>query len=836
MIVGFLRRLSIVFGKEMAAYFNSAIAYIFLFVFALLNCGLFMTQFFMMGRADMRSFFYGLPVLLCVFLPAVSMRLWSEEKRGNTQELLLTFPLATNELVLGKFLASFCFYLIALASTASIPVMLVVLGQPDLGAILGGYLGAAVLGAFFLAAGILVSGFCRDQITAFILSMMLCFALYLIGTDFAATSLDGWVAGLGSFLRRTLGAADHFTTFSKGVVDNRGLAYFAVGTAVCLILNGFWIEGRMRPKAASIFSTAAVICVAIFLVTNWLVSGLPLGRIDLTDGRAYTISKSTRDILRSLKSPVMVKFYISPAEKMPTAMKTLEQDVRDKLDELRVASEGRFQYKVHHMDTSAVTEEQDGKKEETPEQQLLKKGIEPFQVESVQSDELGVKLVYSALSIAYKEKPEEVIGRVHLGNLDELEYVILSKIYRMTLPAIPRIAMVAPSETRSIDPNIKALLEQLGAGDQVQQSFRDDPYEMLEAGLKYEGYPVERIDLTESSPIPEGVKALALIAPTHLNERQKYEINRFLVQGGSVFLAVQNQEFNYRPLPNDIELVPNDRAPQINDLLGAWGFQVDPRLLADEQSEAVNVAGGRAGLFETTFPVRLPVQIVLTPSEMNSRLSITARLPAFFYLWGNAIVVDAKKTGARNLTVDTLISSTRNSWTVPFKPESMTARDLLKESNSPSGPFPLAVFARGQFANAFRGLKVPAWPAAEGTPPEDEDAKKETKAEEAAPLKEAPGKLILIGAATPFQRQLIQGGGHMAFFMNAMDILTLGDELVGIRSKSVVSRALPKVSRATKIFWRAFVMLLTPFLIAVAGFLHFYFRGRARQRYLKSIA
>ncbi|HPW64766.1 MAG TPA: ABC transporter permease subunit, partial [Candidatus Omnitrophota bacterium] len=251
MIVGFLRRLSIVFGKEMAAYFNSAIAYIFLFVFALLNCGLFMTQFFMMGRADMRSFFYGLPVLLCVFLPAVSMRLWSEEKRGNTQELLLTFPLATNELVLGKFLASFCFYLIALASTASIPVMLVVLGQPDLGAILGGYLGAAVLGAFFLAAGILVSGFCRDQITAFILSMMLCFALYLIGTDFAATSLDGWVAGLGSFLRRTLGAADHFTTFSKGVVDNRGLAYFAVGTAVCLILNGFWIEGRMRPKAAS---------------------------------------------------------------------------------------------------------------------------------------------------------------------------------------------------------------------------------------------------------------------------------------------------------------------------------------------------------------------------------------------------------------------------------------------------------------------------------------------------------------------------------------------------------------------------------------------------------
>ena len=189
--------LLIILNRELAAYFNSPIAYIFMIIFTLLNGGLFMTQFFLVGRVDMRTLFYTLPFFLSVFLPAVSMRLWAEEKRGNTQELLLTFPMRAHELVLGKFFASFLFYLITLACTFPIPVMLAVLGRPDVGAILSGYIGAAFLGGFFLAIGTFVSGFYRDQIVAFILSMMICFGLYLLGTEFVASSIDGWVAGLG---------------------------------------------------------------------------------------------------------------------------------------------------------------------------------------------------------------------------------------------------------------------------------------------------------------------------------------------------------------------------------------------------------------------------------------------------------------------------------------------------------------------------------------------------------------------------------------------------------------------------------------------------------------
>ena len=825
--------LCIILGRELAAYFNSAIAYIFMIIFTLLNGGLFMTQFFLMERADMKALFYMLPFLLAVFLPAVSMRLWSEEKRGNTQELLLTFPMRPYELVFGKFLASFLFYLASLACTFPIPVMLAILGRPDIGAIFGGYLGAAFLGGFFLAIGILISGFCRDQIVAFVLSMKVCFGLYLTGTEFVAASLDGWVPGIGTFFRHFLGAGDHYIAFARGVIDNRDVVYFAVGSAAALILNGFWIEGRMRPKAASIFTTAALICAAIFLMSNWFVAGLPLGRFDMSEGKTYTVSPASKKILRDLSAPAVAKFYISSADKMPTSMKTLEQDVRDKLEELRIASGGRFQYKVYHMDAADVMEKaKKDQKEETPGEKLSKKGIVPFQVESIQSDEMGVRLVYSGMTLSYKEKAEEMIPRIIPGNLYELEYAIVSKLYRMTLQEIPKVALVAPYEERSLDPNLMALLQQLG-GNQVPPSFREDPYEYLQLGLEYEGYPVTRFSLEKDTPIPQGTKTLAIIEPRDLDARQKYEINRFLCEGGSVFMAVQNYEFNYRPAEDgSLKLVPSEKHPGVNELLGAWGFQVDPQVLGDEQSEAISLSGGgRAALLGLTIPVKLPVQILLTDAEMNTKVSITSRLSAFFYLWGSALKIENDKVRSQNLKVETLLTSSKRSWTVPLKAEAMTPETLMRTAQSPKGPFPLALLAQGQFADAFKGQKIPEPAAVEGKEPPSAPQPGKTP----APLTPRPGKLLLIGASTPFQKQLMKGGGHLNFFLNAIDILTLGDELIGVRSKGPVNRALPKIPAPAKVAWRLFVMLLVPLLVAAFGFIRASLRRRSKQNYLRSL-
>ncbi len=835
-----LSHISIVFRRELAAYFNSAIAYIFIIVFVLLNGGLYMTQFFLISRADMRPFFATLPYILAVFLPAVTMRLWAEERRGNTLELLLTFPMPTSELVIGKFLASLVFYGASLAGTLTLPIMLAVLGRPDFGTVWGSYTGAFLLGAFYLAIGIFISGLCRDQIVAFILSMIICFGLHLLGSQFLSASIDGWIPGLGSLLEQFLGCASRYDSFAKGVIDNRDVLYFVVGTVLFLTLNGFWLEGRMKPGAKKFFSTAVLISAGIFLMGNWLLADVSLGRFDLTEGKIYTISPATKEILRSLKAPVTAKFYVSPADKMPTGIKTLEQDVIDKLDELSVASSGKFKYKIFHMEAANIIEGAAKQGEESLEEQLQQKGIQPFQVQAIESDEIAVRLIYASVSLAYKEKPEEIIPRVFPNNLHELEYLITSKVYRMTLPETPKIALVAPYEEKGVDPQMQALLAQLGG--QAPGGNREDNYELLPLALEYEGYEIARVQLNEKEPIPDGTKTLIVVEPLALNDRQKYEISRFLRRGGSLFLSIQNYEYRYSTEGRELSIQSIDKNPNINSLLSAWGFEVEQQTLVDEQHDVINLSGGaRLGPFEVSVPVKVPIQILVTQSGMNPDISITSRLSSLFYLWGTSLKLDHEKIKSQGLKVDTLLTSSAASWNVPFQEGVISPQNLARQPESKMGPLPLAVIAQGQFADAFAGEAMPTWPKPEPETPEGPEAAKSApeKSEavsETRSMTPASGKMILVGASTLLQKHLVRGGGHLSFFLNSIDALTLGDQLVTIRSKQPIDRSINRISAPAKVVWRFISSLLIPIAIAVIGTFRMILRRKAKQDYLNEFA
>ncbi len=233
-----------IFRREFAAYFNSPIAYIFIIAFLVLNSGLFMTGFFLNGTADLRGFFGQLPIFLIFFIPAVSMRLWAEDKRLGTFELLMTLPMRTRDVMLGKYLAAFAFYLVALLGTLPLPIMVGALGNPDMGAIWSGYIGAALLGGLYLAIGTFTSGLMRDQISAVILGIMACFLIFIVGIPAVAATIDGWVPGFGSFLQHYVGLSSHFEMMLRGVVSLGDLAYFLGLTAVFLTLNTLWLEGR----------------------------------------------------------------------------------------------------------------------------------------------------------------------------------------------------------------------------------------------------------------------------------------------------------------------------------------------------------------------------------------------------------------------------------------------------------------------------------------------------------------------------------------------------------------------------------------------------------------
>jgi len=233
-----------IFRREFASYFNSPIAYIFIIAFLVLNSGLFMTGFFLNGAADLRSFFGNLPFFLIFFIPAVSMRLWAEDKRTGTFELLMTLPIRAREVMMGKYLAALAFYLVALAGTLTLPIMVSALGNPDLGAIWSGYIGAALLGGLYLAVGTFTSGLMRDQISAVILGIMACFLIFIVGVPGVAATIDGWLPGFGSFLQHYLGLSGHFEMMLRGVITLGDLAYFLGLTAVFLSLNTLWLKGR----------------------------------------------------------------------------------------------------------------------------------------------------------------------------------------------------------------------------------------------------------------------------------------------------------------------------------------------------------------------------------------------------------------------------------------------------------------------------------------------------------------------------------------------------------------------------------------------------------------
>ncbi len=232
----------LVSGRELAAYFDSAIAYVYTIGFVVLANAIFMNEFFLTGTVEMAGFFDRLPLLLSVFVPAVTMRLWAEERRQRTIELLLTLPLTTAQAVLGKYLAAMALYGGFLAGSLPIVGMLLALGHPDLGWILGGYLGAVSLGSLLIALGMLLSAVSGDQIVAFVLGTIASLALVLTGNDRVVAVLDGLAPrlGAGTFLCESVSVAPHFDAFVRGVVDLGAVVYFGGGTSLFL-----WLGARL---------------------------------------------------------------------------------------------------------------------------------------------------------------------------------------------------------------------------------------------------------------------------------------------------------------------------------------------------------------------------------------------------------------------------------------------------------------------------------------------------------------------------------------------------------------------------------------------------------------
>jgi ABC-2 type transport system permease protein len=227
--------------RELTGYFASPVAYVFIVIWLLLN-GFFtfsLGGFFEIGQASLSApFFRWHPWLYLFLVPAVGMRLWSEERRLHTMELLLTMPITPSQAIIGKFIASWLFLIIALALTFPVVITVSYLGNADGGEIFTGYVGSALLAGGYLAVTSMTSALTRNQVISFILSVVICFFLLLAGfepvTELLPDSLVDIVTSLSSLT--------HFVAFQRGVLDSRDLIYFASLIGFALFLNGVIIR------------------------------------------------------------------------------------------------------------------------------------------------------------------------------------------------------------------------------------------------------------------------------------------------------------------------------------------------------------------------------------------------------------------------------------------------------------------------------------------------------------------------------------------------------------------------------------------------------------------
>jgi ABC-2 type transport system permease protein len=241
-----MRNVGIIMRRELASYFATPLAYVFIVIFLVLANAFtfYLGGFYEHGQADLGAFFGFHPWLYLFLIPAISMKLWAEERKSGSIELLLTQPVKLWDAVLGKFLAAWIFTGLALALTFPIWITVNYLGHPDNGAIIAAYLGSLLLAGGFLAVGSCMSALTRNQVVAFILAVVVCFAFLLAGFPLVLDVFRSWAPQPLLDAIASLSFLTHFDSIKKGVIDVRDLLYFAMLIGFFLLATEITLELR----------------------------------------------------------------------------------------------------------------------------------------------------------------------------------------------------------------------------------------------------------------------------------------------------------------------------------------------------------------------------------------------------------------------------------------------------------------------------------------------------------------------------------------------------------------------------------------------------------------
>jgi ABC-2 type transport system permease protein len=506
-------------------------------------------------------------------------------------------------------------------------------------------------------------------------------------------------------------------------------------------------------------ATEIAIVIAIIVLAN-LISQSVFGRLDLTEGDIYSISESTKDVLRNLDDIINIKVYFS--KKLPPYLTTLTREVTDIIDEYR-AYAGR----------NLVVDFEDPAVDPETEQRVRSLGIPPVQLNIIEKDKAEVMNAYLGIAVLFEDR-REVIPVVQ--SAANLEYELTSAIIK-----------VAAREPKTVGFLI------------ADKSLTGNPYEAVQRSLQKQ-YEVMPLTIEDGWTVPPEVNTLIVARPFELGEWDAFAIDQFVMGGGRVLFLVDGTT-----IPEEGPLVAVPARTGIDSLLAHYGIRVNPDLVVDRQCGSATFS---TGFFRYTVPY------VLWPMVGKAGFSdaspVTNRLERAIFPWVSSIDIIGDTGGSRQAEV--LVRSSQQSWSETRQMDLNPQRNFAPTTSV--GERNLAVLVSGTFQSFFAGREAPVTePAGTAWTGTRLDSSPETQ-------------MIVISSSRFIQSDyLSQYPENGVLFLNAVDWLTLGESLIGIRSRVVTARPLKEMNEHTKSTVRFAATFGIPILLIVVGLVRRHMRS-----------
>jgi len=755
--------ISALFKREFAGYFRTPVAYVVLVAFLLATnaLGFFAGRFFDGNVASLEPFFFFHPWLFLFLVPAVGMRLWAEERRSGSLELLFTLPITPIQAVVAKFLAGWLFLTLAILLTFPLALTVGFLGSPDWGVIAGSYLGSILMAGAYLAITGLMSSLTKSQVIAFVTSVFVCLGLVLIGYSLfsdllSAIGLPVWlIDAIANF-----GFIPHFESVTRGLVDLRSLIYFASVMAFALFLTVVALERTSSQSGRKMLSVALLF--AGLVLVNYVTSAFA-GRLDLTAEGIFTLSPGTRSLLKKVEEPVNLQFYFSRSSRnLPVRFKNYATRVEELLRQYARAAGGKVKLTV-------IDPKPDSKEEEA----ATKSGVTGQPLGDGTSIYFGL--------VAQQADLEKAIAFFSPQRESFLEYDVSQLLYTVQQFNKPKLGLLTALPLRAPAFAMPGMPQQPG---QVVAEEWARTYEIVEVQ-------------PTATELPAGLEALAVIQPQNLPEKLLFAIDQFVLAGKPVFVAVDPSSRASRNQSRQMSMM--GQQPNVSSdlprLLAAWGVTFNPQNVVGDLDLASTVQTQQG---TSSFPTWL----TLRRENLNRQFVPASDVKAMILADAGSFTV-AKTEGIDATTV--IETSTRSGDVNAFLLQFGEQADLSRQVKPDGKKKTLAVLLHGNFKTAFPGgaPKEPAKPKSDKSDP-SENPKPETpnpKPESTALAVSAkPGTVFLIAdtdwlfddySLDPRYRRagiLVPINDNLTFATNVLDYLGGSNDLISIRGKGTALR------------------------------------------------